>query len=191
MPRIQIVPVGKVDAALLDYLSLALPEGTGGPCTVAGKGIDPREAFDHRRQQFHSTPILARLAALPAPPGARTLGVAEVDLFIPILTFVFGEAQLGGAAALISTARLRQEFYGLPANEILFYERCAKEALHELGHTMGLVHCPLYECVMHYSNSIEDVDLKSSSWCPACLAKRPAETRPLPEPEPPPLHSPG
>ncbi len=192
MPPIQIVPVGKVDPALLEYLSLALalPEGAGGPCTVAGKGIDPREAFDHRRQQFHSTPILARLAALPAPPGAKTLGVADGDLFIPILTFVFGEAQLGGAAALISAARLRQEFYGLPANQILFYERCAKEALHELGHTMGLVHCRLYDCVMHYSNSIEDVDLKGSSWCPACLAKRPAETRPY-EAEPSPLISPG
>jgi archaemetzincin len=172
MPRIQIVPVGKVEPALLDYLSLTLPEAAGGPCAVAGKGIDPREAFDHRREQFHSTPILARLAALPAPPGARTLGVADVDLFIPILTFVFGEAQLGGAAALISAARLRQEFYGLPGNEVLFYERCAKEALHELGHTMGLVHCPLYECVMHYSNAIADVDLKGTGWCRDCLEKR-------------------
>ncbi len=190
MLRIQIVPVGKVDPALLDYLAFALPEGVGGPCAVAGRGIDPREAFDPRRQQFHSTPILARLAALPAPAGARILGVADVDLFIPILTFVFGEAQLAGGAALISAARLRQEFYGLPANQVLLYERCAKEALHELGHTMGLVHCPLYECVMHYSNSIEDVDLKGSSWCPACLAKRPAETRPY-EAEPSPLISPG
>jgi archaemetzincin len=193
MPPIQIVPVGKVDPALLDYLSLALalPEGAGGPCTVAGKGIDPREAFDHRRQQFHSTPILARLAALPAPGGAKTLGVADGDLFIPILTFVFGEAQLGGAAALISAARLRQEFYGLPANQVLFYERCAKEALHELGHTMGLVHCPLYDCVMHYSNSIENVDLKGSSLCPACLAKRPEEVRQPYEAEPPPVVFPG
>jgi archaemetzincin len=190
MPPIQIVPVGKVDPALLDYLALTLPEGAGGPCTVSGKRIDPREAFDARREQFHSTPILARLAALPAPPGAKTLGVADGDLFIPILTFVFGEAQLGGAAALISAARLRQEFYGLPANQVLFYERCAKEALHELGHTLGLVHCPVYECVMHYSNSIEDVDLKGSSWCPACLAKRPSDTLPY-EADPAPLHSPG
>jgi archaemetzincin len=171
MSRVQIVPVGKVEPALLDYLSMALSEGMGGGCVVAGKGIDPREAFDPRRRQFHSTRLLALLEALPAPEGSRTLGVADVDLFIPILTFVFGEAQLGGTAAVISAARLKQEFYGLPADEVLFYERCAKEGMHELGHTLGLVHCPSFDCVMHYSNSIEDVDLKRASWCRECAAK--------------------
>jgi archaemetzincin len=171
MPRVQIVAVGKVEPALLEYLSMTLTEGMGGACAVAGKGIDPREAFDPRRKQFHSTRLLAQLAALPAPPGTRTLGVADVDLFIPILTFVFGEAQLGGSCAVISAARLRQEFYGLPGDGVLFYERCAKEGMHELGHTLGLVHCPAFDCVMHYSNSIEDVDLKSASWCRDCAAK--------------------
>lgn len=173
MPHLQIVPVGKVDPELLDYLALALRDGVGGPCTILRKGIDPREAFDSSRQQFHSTPLVSRLAALPVADGGRTLGVADVDLFIPILTFVFGEAQLGGGAALISATRLRQEFYGLPEDGVLFYERCAKEGLHELGHTLGLVHCPRFECVMHYSNSIEDVDLKGVSLCEDC-AKRAA-----------------
>ncbi len=174
MPRIQLVPVGKVDPALLDYLALALPAGVGGPCTLVRKAIDPREAFDARRQQFHSTPLLARLADLPLEDGGRTLGVADVDLFIPILTYVFGEARIGGKAALFSATRLKQEFYGLPPDEALFYERCEKEALHELGHTFGLVHCPLYECVMHYSNSVEDVDVKSATWCRDCAQRRPA-----------------
>ena len=171
MARVQIVPVGKVEPALLEYLSMTLSEGFGGARVVPGKGIDPREAFDPKRRQFHSTRLLALLAALPAPEGSRTLGVADVDLFIPILTFVFGEAELGGTAAVISAARLKQEFYGLPADEILFYERCAKEGMHELGHTLGLVHCPAFDCVMHYSNSIEDVDLKRASWCRGCAAK--------------------
>lgn len=175
MPPVQIVRVGKVDPALLDYLALTLPESVGGPCTVAPKGIDPREAFDAGRQQFHSTRILTLLSALSVPDGGRTLGVADIDLFIPILTFVFGEAQFGGGAALFSAARLRQEFYGLPRDEVLFYERCEKEALHELGHTLGLVHCPQYNCAMHYSNSIEDVDLKGTSWCQDCAVKRPTE----------------
>lgn len=174
MPRVQIVPVGKVDPALLDYMALTLRDGIGGPCTVSRKGIDPREAFDPRRQQFSSARILELLSALPKPEGARTLGVADVDLYIPILTFVFGQAQLGGGAAVISATRLRQEFYGLPEDEGLFYERCSKEGLHELGHTLGLVHCPLYDCVMHYSNSIEEVDLKGASWCRECVAKKSA-----------------
>ena len=172
MPSVQIVPIGKIEPALLDYLSMALPEGIGGTCEVLGRSIDPRDAFDPRRRQFHSTRILSLLAALPAEPGTRTLGVADVDLFIPILTFVFGEAQLGGQAAVISAARLRQGFYGLPEDGALFYERCSKEGLHELGHTLGLTHCPSYDCVMHYSNSIEDVDLKGAAWCRGCASKQ-------------------
>ena len=174
MPSVQIVPVGKIDPALLDYLAMALPDGVGGPCTVAGKPIDAREAFDPRRRQYHSTRILSLLADLPSGPATRTLGVADVDLFIPILTFVFGEAQLGGKAAVISASRLRQEFYGLPGNGELFFERCAKEGLHEIGHTLGLVHCPSFDCVMHYSNSIEDVDLKRPAWCRDCAAQQTA-----------------
>ena len=172
MPRIQLVPVGKVDPNLLDYLALALPENVGGPCAVARKGIDPRGAFDARRQQFHSTALLTSLAGLPLENGASALGVADVDLFIPILTYVFGEARMGGRVAIFSATRLKQEFYGLPRDDVLFYERCEKEALHELGHTFGLVHCPLYDCVMHYSNSIEDVDVKTAAWCPDCAARR-------------------
>lgn len=171
MPNLQLVAVGRVDPAILDYLALVLPESAGGRCTVSRQAIDPREAFDPARQQFHSTRILARLAGL-AGNGERVIGVADVDLFVPILTFVFGEAQLGGTAALISATRLRQEFYGLPAHETLFYERCEKEALHELGHTLGLVHCPSHACVMHFANSIEEVDLRSAAWCPECSAKR-------------------
>jgi archaemetzincin len=172
MPRVQLVPVGKVEPALLEYLALVLPEGIGGACTVARKVIDPREAFDPGRQQFHSTRILTRIEALAGADGEKVVGVADVDIFVPILTFVFGEARLGGVAALFSATRLRQEFYGLPRDDTLFYERCEKEALHELGHTFGLVHCPLFECVMHYSNSIEDVDVKSTFWCSNCAAQR-------------------
>jgi archaemetzincin len=172
MPNIQLVAVGRVEPAILDYLALVLPESAGGRATLSRQRIDPREAFDPARQQFHSTWILTRLADLARNHGERVVGVADVDLFIPIFTFVFGEAQLGGAAALFSATRLRQEFYGLPADEVLFYERCEKEALHELGHTLGLVHCPIHACVMHFANSIEEVDLRSAVWCPECDAKR-------------------
>jgi archaemetzincin len=91
-------------------------------------------------------------------------------LFIPIFTFVFGEAQLGGRAALVSVRRLRQEFYGLAPDKAMLYARAEKEVLHELGHTLGLVHCRSFECVMRFSNSIEEVDLKSSDFCESCGA---------------------
>lgn len=94
----------------------------------------------------------------------------EVDLFIPILTFVFGQAQLGGRVALMSAHRLHPQFYGLPEDKKLFYSRCEKEANHELGHTRGLTHCRSYDCVMHVCNSVEQVDLKRSSFCATCDA---------------------
>jgi archaemetzincin len=97
------------------------------------------------------------------------LGVTDVDLFIPILTFVFGEAQLGGSAAVVSTARLKE---ALPvADPRLVIERLAKEAIHELGHAMGLVHCATRDCAMGRSASVRDVDSKRGSLCGSCRAQ--------------------
>lgn len=168
MPEILLVPVGSIDPAVLQWLSMALRDTMRMPCEVSSVRIDPAETFNPARRQYHSTEILSRVAALPGAGSKQILGVASVDLFIPILTFVFGEAQLGKTAAVISTFRLYQEFYGLKPDERLFYERVEKEAVHELGHTFGLVHCKRFDCVMHFSNSIEQVDLKSNSFCESC-----------------------
>ena len=165
---IRIVPVGNVDRDILDFLSISVGETIGAHCDVSKHAVDPRDAFDINRRQYNSTQILARLLdANDSYPG-KLLGVADVDLFIPVLTFVFGEAQLGNRAALMSTHRLRQQFYGLPENDRLLYNRCEKEAIHELGHSFGLVHCKSFECVMHFSNSIEQVDLKTNQLCRRC-----------------------
>ena len=98
----------------------------------------------------------------------KLLGVTDKDLCIPILTYVFGEAQVGGTAAVVSLARLRQEHYGLAPDRPLLLERLRKESLHELGHTFGLVHCPLRECVMYLSNTVVDVDTRGRDFCTGC-----------------------
>lgn len=124
-------------------------------------------AFDAGREQYHSTPILRRLADL-APPGVRKiLAIADVDLFIPILTHVYGEAQLGGKACIVSTFRLNagSRIHGFSEKAV---DRVAKEAVHELGHTFNLRHCPDPACVMHYCRSEVDVDRKSSDLCRYC-----------------------
>jgi archaemetzincin len=175
--HIQIVPVGHVNPAIAEFLALTLPETLGVPCRIRNSPIDVPGAYSAARQQYNSTEILAQLIRLNDNGPTKILGVTDVDLFIPILTFVFGEAQLGGQAALISVHRLHQRFYSLPDDEELFFERCEKEALHELGHAFGLVHCRRFECVMHFSNSIEQVDLKSETFCPACYNLLPQSLR--------------
>jgi archaemetzincin len=96
------------------------------------------------------------------------LGVTAVDLYIPILTFVFGEAQMAGPCAVVSAHRLRQEFYGLPPDPDLLRHRLLKESVHEIGHTLNLTHCEDYTCVMAPSHAVEWIDLKESSLCAAC-----------------------
>jgi archaemetzincin len=101
--------------------------------------------------------------------------VTEIDLYIPVLTFVFGEAQLSDGGAVVSAHRLRQEFYGMPTDPELLHQRLLKEALHELGHTYGLRHCPDYNCVMSASNGVERIDLKRDEFCPACAQLMPSD----------------
>jgi archaemetzincin len=95
--------------------------------------------------------------------------VTGKDLFLPIFTFVIGEAYLGGRAAVVSTYRLSEESAGLPPRPRVLKARLLKEAVHELGHCHGLVHCPDWHCVMHASSTAEDVDLKSDEPCDECL----------------------
>ena len=126
--------------------------------------------YSAERNQYHSTLLLAQILKQLPPDGDKIIGVTHVDIFIPILTFMFGEAQLGGKGALVSTYRLNNRFYGLPSDEKLLYQRVLKEILHELGHTLGLIHCPDFECVMNSSTYVENIDLKMARFCNRCLS---------------------
>ncbi|MBW2038825.1 MAG: archaemetzincin family Zn-dependent metalloprotease [Deltaproteobacteria bacterium] len=140
----------------------------GLPIRTSSSEINPEDSYDPGRKQYHSTKILKEILDDFPSDALRTIGIIPFDLFIPILTFVFGEAQLGGKVGIVSLARLRQEFYGLPPNQALLQRRLIKEIKHELGHTFGLVHCSLRECVMSVANNIADVDSKGASFCDGC-----------------------
>ena len=171
--KVAIVPVGEVEAEVLDFLRRALEEVFVLPFET-GKGLDELEfAYNPGRGQYHSTPILTRLSHLEGMKEfEKVLGVADVDLYVPRLNFVFGEALgLGGKFAVVSLTRLRQEFYGLAPERELFGQRALKEAVHELGHLYDLVHCDNPDCVMHFSNSLADTDRKGPSFCPGCRSR--------------------
>jgi len=166
--EVRLVAVGAVDRGILEFLAVTIRDDLGLRCRVGDGSLNIGNAFESMRQQYDATEILSGLLSLKNHDHEKVLGVADVDLFIPVLTFVFGQAQLRGPAALMSVRRLRQEFYGLPASEEMLFLRAEKEAIHELGHAFGLVHCRNFECVMHFSNSIEQVDLKSGGFCENC-----------------------
>jgi archaemetzincin len=137
----------------------------------------PGDTWDARRQQRLSTKVLRWLLERhPSDPG-KVLAITDSDLFIPVLTFVFGEAQVGGHAAVVSTARLRQTYDGRPAHLDLVEVRLIKECLHELGHTFGLVHCADPACAMSRSNTVLDIDQKRTAFCHGCAESLDERTR--------------
>ena len=175
MKPLYIAPVGSVAGPALDWVEAAAEEWFPFPVRRLPPLAVPPETYDAERRQHQSAPILERLARITPPNAARLLGVTEVDLAIPMLSFLFGHAQLDGPVALISLCRLRQEFYGLPLDAELLRGRTVKEALHELGHTFALTHCERPECVMSLATHIALVDGKSERYCRRCgarLAKR-------------------
>lgn len=133
--------------------------------------FDYRAFFNLARSQYSSSAIIERLEKDLSGDACKVLAVTGLDLYIPVLTFVFGEARLNGRCAVVSSYRLDNKFYGLPDNPALLSDRLIKEAIHELGHTFGLLHCHNPECVMKSSTYVEEIDFKSSRFCEKCLDK--------------------
>ncbi|MBC7131453.1 archaemetzincin family Zn-dependent metalloprotease [Candidatus Bathyarchaeota archaeon] len=172
---IGILRVGPVDAQVLERIreNLNITFPSTKPEILQDMLSIPKHAFNAKRGQYRSNIILAevRLYAERARNLSKVLGVADVDLFVSGLNFVFGEAECPGRAALISIWRLRPEFYGEKPNFERLAERSVKEAVHELGHTFGLGHCRNPYCVMYFSNTILDTDRKQSLFCSKCKLK--------------------
>lgn len=156
MPRITLLPVGNPGQRALDDLVRELG-GMGFDVQLAGRRALPLRAFDTRRGQFHAD---ALLGLAPSVRAERVLAVTEVDLYAGDLNFVFGIAQPSGEACVISLFRLY-----LDADEERFRSRTLKEAMHELGHTLGLVQCAGPGCVMWFSNTRGETDRKGAAYC--------------------------
>jgi archaemetzincin len=153
--------------ATLEHLAVGLARVFRTPCRVRPESLDVEFALEPGRNQYFSTAILQKMEQV-ADPDARVLGITAYDLYVPVLTYVFGEAQLEGNCAVVSTARLQEEFYGMPGQVDVMRQRLLKEAVHELGHTFGLRHCDDWRCVMASSYAVEFLDIKGEEFCPRC-----------------------
>lgn len=167
---VRLVSVGSLPPALLGFLEEGVALELGAAVRLGGNLPLPASCPEGL-SQYPGPPFLAALAAARPPVDEFILGVTGVDLTAPGLNFVFGLADPGGRAAVISLARLYPEFYGQPRDPRLFKARAVTEAVHELGHLMGLDHCPNPACVMAFSNSLADTDRKGPGFCEACREK--------------------
>lgn len=139
-------------------------------CSVLIKEIhvDLSEFYDAARRQYNGDKLIRLVDSLKMADSHKTIGLFNVDLFIPILTYIFGQAYLGGPTAIASISRLSNESYGMDQDEKFLLERFKKEVIHELGHTFGLIHCHTPTCVMRSSTYVEDIDQKDAHLCPKC-----------------------
>jgi archaemetzincin len=142
------------------------------PCRVDG-AVQISPPLLPYREQGDADALLANLEAQARSPREVSVAVVALDLAIPIFTFVFGRARQGGAAALVSVARLDPAFYGLPEDRELLTHRALIEIVHELGHVASLVHCPDAACIMSFAGSVERVDVRGTDFCAACAAGLP------------------
>lgn len=123
----------------------------------------PPSSYNDTRSQYEASPFLE---IAKESEGDRVLGIVDADLFTLGLNFIFGQAEIEGKVAVISLYRLRFD-----ASPKKFLERMIKEAVHEIGHTLGLTHCKDKFCVMHFSNCLLDTDIKSKNFCTNCRSQ--------------------
>ena len=164
-----VVRMGTVGEAVLNIVAANLQEILRLPVDILPARRAPEFAYKDSRKQYHAALILKKLAE-SRRPHPRILALVSVDLFIPVLTHVFGEAQMGGRAAVVSLHRLTQKEEGSRVPLDIFYERAVKVALHEVAHTFDLVHCKQPECIMRLSSGLNDLDDLPLFFCEYCEA---------------------
>ncbi len=140
------------------------------PVKIKESHADLSEYYDPTRRQYDGNKILKFLDSTTDQDSLKTIGLFEVDLFIPILTYIFGQAILNGKTGIVSTYRLKNEQYGMKKDEYLLLDRLRKVVIHELGHAFGLIHCHIPICVMRSGTYVEDIDQKQHKLCNKCRA---------------------
>ena len=166
--NIILIPFGVFEQDLLVKVAESVRLEFPLPVAIKEGHLDLSEYFDAARRQYNGNAILKVIEESFSAEASKTMGLFSVDLFIPILTYIFGQAFLNGRSGIASLYRLNNERYGINPDSDLMLDRFRKEVNHELGHTFGLVHCHVPDCVMRSSTYVEDIDQKTSHLCPKC-----------------------
>jgi archaemetzincin len=167
---ITLVSMGRFEKDFLERLAHDIKVIFGTEVITKIFHQDISQFFDPNRKQYDANKLLQLIHSEYTGNALKTIGLFQVDLFIPILTFIFGQAIYNGDTGIASVYRLKNEQYGLKGNDKLIYERFKKVIIHELGHTFGLVHCHIPDCVMRPGTYVEDIDQKKQHFCKKCLA---------------------
>lgn len=167
MPQAALLLINFNSGSLVPIIEENLFKNFQLKCDLIIPAIDLNKFYSESRDQYYSTKLI-EYSLQKYDNYYKILSLTDFDLYVPVLTFVFGEAQLNGKAAIVSAHRLYPEFYGLPQNDELFLSRLIKEINHELGHTYGLRHCIDFQCVMHSSSNVDEIDIKSENFCDVC-----------------------
>lgn len=168
--RINIIPIKIKNNSLIEYIKKQLELIFNSEVLISNIEYDIQQNFNKSRNQYYSTEIISNFIPLTESLDYKVILLVNVDLFVPVFTYLFGEAQFNGKLSIVSTFRLYEEFYTGRTDDKLFYKRVLKEVLHELGHNFGLRHCENWNCVMHASAGIEEVDVKGAFYCKTCEA---------------------
>lgn len=168
---IVLISFGYFERDFLDKIAISVTREYSLPVQIREGHLDLSEFYDPARRQYNGNLLLREIENQYSAESFKTFGLFYVDLFIPILTYIFGQAFLGGRTAIASIYRLSNERYGLKEIENDLLNRFTKEVIHELGHTFGLKHCHIPGCVMGSSTYVEDIDQKSANLCRNCRAE--------------------
>ncbi|HEY3371318.1 MAG TPA: archaemetzincin family Zn-dependent metalloprotease [Prolixibacteraceae bacterium] len=168
LTNITLISFGYFEQELLEMVVEDVEREFSLPVKTREGHLDLSEFYDSARRQYDGNRLIHEIEAKFASDNEKTLGLFNVDLFIPILTYIFGQAFLGGRSGIASIYRLSNERYGIKGDEKVFVDRIRKEVIHELGHTFGLIHCRNTACVMRSSTYVEDIDQKGAELCSDC-----------------------
>jgi len=166
--NITLISFGYFEKQFLEKIGEAVTREFRYPFNIKESHLDLSDFFDPARRQYNGNKLLKAVDEIPLTNSIKTVGLFSVDLFIPILTYIFGQAYLNGRSGIASRYRLSNERYGIANDEDLLLSRLIKEVIHELGHTFGLIHCHVPDCVMRSSTYVEDIDQKGNSLCLTC-----------------------